>query len=153
MKKLTIISESNFLKNLTNLRLDHLEFHYNGPGNISLKFLRPQADLKFLKLFTLDYSDADYKTICELKSLEVLDLRCYRHNGKGLGSIHKLTKLRRLSTNAVVSSNVLDQLRFGIFHNLEELDGCFEGATQWEIGWKKPQDVILLNNVFLVFVA
>jgi hypothetical protein len=129
LKKLTIISESNFLRDLTDLRLDHLEFDYKGSGNISLEFLRPQADLKFLKLFTLGYSDADFNTICELKSLEVLDLRCYRLNSNGLSSIHKLTKLKRFLANAVVSTNVLDQLRFGVFQDLEELEGCFKDAS------------------------
>jgi hypothetical protein len=40
------------------------------------------------------------------------------------------------------------------FHDFfGDLVGIYINKSQWEIGWKKPQDVILLNNVFLVFVA
>jgi hypothetical protein len=68
--------------------------------------------------------------ICGLKSLETLELDSQQvNNSSGLGNLHKLRKLKRLKASFGVSPNILDHLKFGAYTDLEELYGCFKGAS------------------------
>ncbi len=131
LRKLTIKTDSNMPNNLKDLRLEYLEIHYYSHGNISLEFLRHQTDLKVLKirLYVAKFSNEDLSMICELKQLETLELWGMAVENSGLNKLYQLEKLKRLKSSRYVSRNILDQLKFGVFEDLEELDACFRGAS------------------------
>ncbi len=129
LKKLTIITGLNVPKNLKNLRLEYLDFHHYDSNKISFKFLRSQTDLKVLKMLVAEFSKTNLSMICELKQLEILELRGSASDSSGLNNLHKLEKLKRLKVSKCVCRNILDHMKFGIFEDLEELDAAFEGAS------------------------
>jgi hypothetical protein len=67
--------------------------------------------------------------ICELKQLEILELRGTASDSSGLNNLYQLEKLKRLKVSRDVSRNILDHLKFGIFNDLGELDAAFEDAS------------------------
>jgi hypothetical protein len=76
-----------------------------------------------------DFSDEQIKMIWELKNLESLELYGEVSNRSNLNEIHKLQKLKRLEISRGMSDNILDNLQFGVFNDLEELDACFYDAS------------------------
>jgi hypothetical protein len=134
LKRLTLFGKNydfNLLVGLEDLRLEHLDFVNDQSDNISLDFLKQQVDLKSLRLVIYTFSDQDLSTICGLRNLESLQLVSYLNiqERSGLNQIYKLQKLRRLEVHYTISRNILRQLRFGVFKDLEELDAHFEGAS------------------------
>jgi hypothetical protein len=68
--------------------------------------------------------------ILELKNLEVLELWALgRVERNAMNKLHKLEKLKILKTSLGFSMNILRDLQFGVFENLEELDASFLGAS------------------------
>ncbi len=119
-----------FLANVKDLHLEHLEYSNRRSFIGFLKFLKQQVDLKFLSLFLSDeYSYETCNTICELKNLETLVLDGISNSG--LNQLHKLEKLKKLRVGFLVSRNILDHLKFGVFNDLEELDAHFFNVS-WE---------------------
>jgi hypothetical protein len=120
------------LVGLEDLRMEHLDFVNDQSDNISLDFLKQQVDLKSLRLVIHTFSDQDLSTICGLRNLESLQLVSYLNiqERSGLNQINKLQKLRRLQVHYTISRNILRQLRFGVFKDLEELDANFELASE-----------------------
>ncbi len=128
LKKLTIETGLNVPSNLKDLRLEYLEFSYQGIENISLEFLTQQTDLKVLKI-NASLSSQDISMICELKQLEILELRSSASESSGLNKLYQLEKLKRLTVSKYVCRNILEHLKFGTFEDLEELDARFEDAS------------------------
>jgi hypothetical protein len=133
LKKLTIQTDLNVPNNLKDLRLEYLDINSNFRDNDSLEFLRHQTNVKILKLelsFCEFYiSNQDLGMICELKQLETLELRGDPVENNVLNKLYQLQKLKRLEIGWYVSRNILDQLKFGIFNDLQELDARFDGAS------------------------
>jgi hypothetical protein len=130
LKRLTIIkTECNFPVGLTDLRLDHFGYGFDGHDNVSLEFLKQIGDLTSLTLYMGKLTDENLNTILELKSLDSLQLRYLRNESSGLNNLYQLEKLKRLMVFGSVSRNILDHLRFGVYNNLEELDALFKGAS------------------------
>jgi hypothetical protein len=128
LKKLTLIkTECNFPVGLTDLRLDHFGYGYD--GNVSFEFMKQLGDLTSLTLYMGKLSDQNLNTFLELKSLESLQLRFLRNESSGLNNLYQLEKLKRLTVVGYVSRNILDHLPFGVYNNLEELDACFKGTS------------------------
>jgi hypothetical protein len=134
LKSLTITrAECNFPVGLTDLRLDHFGYGFDGHDNVSLDFLKQIGDLSSLTLYMGRLTDQNLNTILELKSLESLQLRFLKNESSGLHNLYRLEKLKRLTVFGYVSRNILDHLRFGVYNNLEELDACFRGASEESI--------------------
>jgi hypothetical protein len=76
-----------------------------------------------------DFSEELLKMIWELRNLESLELYGEVSNRSILNDIHKLQKLKSLKISRRMSDNILDNLKFGVFHDLEELDAFFYGAS------------------------
>jgi hypothetical protein len=130
LKSLTITrAECNFPVGLTDLRLDHFGYGFEGHDNVSLDFLKQLGDLTSLTLYTGRLTDENLNTVLELKSLESLQLRFVKNESSGMNNLHRLEKLKRLTVIGYVSRNILDHLKFGVYNNLEELDACFRGAS------------------------
>jgi hypothetical protein len=130
LKTLKIRSNFDLSDVSKNLRLEYLDYTYQGQHNISLEFLRQQTDLKFLKLNLSKLSSEDLSMICELKRLEILELMYGNaSDSSGLNNLYQLEKLKRLEVNGSVCPNILDHLKFGVFEDLEELDASFVGAS------------------------
>jgi hypothetical protein len=138
LKRLAVIGDClksisfdlNLLVGLKDLRLEHFGFTDRNCPNIPLEFLKQQVDLTSTRLYTRTFSKEFFDTIFELKDLEDVELISdveVRHSG--LNNIYKLQKLRRLSVNVEVSRNIVENLQFGVFKNLEELDATFDGAS------------------------
>jgi hypothetical protein len=119
----------DFLANVKDLRLEHLEYDDDDSFIGFLEFLKRQVDLKFLSLNLSEYSDEAFSTICELKNLETLVLKGDSESSNGLNNLHKLGKLKKLCVGGFVSRNILNHLKFGVFNDLEELDACFYAAS------------------------
>jgi hypothetical protein len=131
LKKLTVWNcEFHFLRLLTDLRLEHLDFGFtSGSHQIAFEFLKQQADLKFLRLTFENFSEALLNIIWELKNLEVLELNGRINDSSCLNNLHKLGKLKGLDISSGLSSNILNHLKFGVFNDLEELAASFEGGS------------------------
>jgi hypothetical protein len=127
LKKLTISDYPDLLNDLKELRLEHLVFVCGGWG--SLEFLGRQENLRVLKLTIWNFLDEHLNMIWELKNLETLELDGQMSDESSLNDIHKLQKLKCLKICRGMSSNILEHLQFGVFHDLEELDAYFEGAS------------------------
>jgi hypothetical protein len=69
--------------------------------------------------------------IWKLKNLESLELdgRMSNRSSLILNDIHKLQKLKSLKIGSGMSRIILDHLKFGVFHDLEELDAYFEDIS------------------------
>jgi hypothetical protein len=67
--------------------------------------------------------------IFELTNLETLVLDGHMESIEVLNQLHKLQKLKRLFVHYLVSRNILDHMKFGVFNNLEELDAYFDDAS------------------------
>jgi hypothetical protein len=120
-----------FLNGLKDLRLKYLDYTPKVCRTVSLKFLRHQVDLKFLRLTLGNFSRHHFDLIFELKNLETLELEGRSNDSSGLGleNLHKLKKLKRLKVHQYVSKNILDHLQFGVFEDLEKLDAAFKDAS------------------------
>jgi hypothetical protein len=127
LKKLTISDYPDLLNDLKELRLEHLVFVCGGWG--SLEFLGRQDNLRVLKLTIWNFLDEHLNMIWDLKNLETLELDGSVNDESSLNDIQKLQKLKCLKISSGMSLNILDHLQFGVFHDLEELDACFEGAS------------------------
>jgi hypothetical protein len=123
--------DSKLLGGLKDLWLEHFEFIDGECPNIPLDFLKRQVDLKSTRLYVRSFSKDFFDAIFELKNLEDVELISpteVRHNG--LNNIHKLQKLKRLVVLQFFSNkNIIDNLKFGVFENLEESEATFEGAS------------------------
>jgi hypothetical protein len=122
--KLTTASEFNLLDDLKDLRLEYLQFYAS--DRVSYKFLDHQVDLKILRLINCVVSDEALDLVCGLKNLETLELT---GDGSNLNNLRKLENLGKLKRLVVPGNNILDHMKFGAFHDLEELDAAFEGAS------------------------
>ncbi len=133
IKKLVISKvkvDLNFLKDLKDLRLEHLEYESSEYGNVSLEFLRQLVDLKFLRLDIYNFSHEALNPIWELKNLESFELDGGTHDSdSGLNNLHKLGKMKKLKVDEDICWNILDHLKFGVYQNLKELDASFDGAS------------------------
>ncbi len=129
LRKLTIKVDFHLPNDLKDLRLEYLDFDSLCFDDVSLEFLRPQADLKFLKLNLHQFSNENFDSIWELRSLECLELQGLVRDGNCLNNLHRLQKLKRLKVSQLFSRNILDHLKFGVFNNLEELDANFDSAS------------------------
>jgi hypothetical protein len=74
-----------------------------------------------------NFSIENFNVIWQLKKLESLELWGIRTDRSILDNLHKLKTLKRLKVDVEVTGNILDHLKFGVFNNLEELDGFFQG--------------------------
>jgi hypothetical protein len=119
----------NFLANVKDLRLEHLEYDSRESTIGFLEFLKRQVDLKFLSLCLSEYSDEALSTICiticGLKNLETLVLDGDWGSSDGLKNLHKLKKLKRLKVGHFINWNILNHMQFGVYKDLEELDAHF----------------------------
>jgi hypothetical protein len=87
------------------------------------------VDLKFLRLDIREYISEFFNVIWEMKNLESLELAGWTHESDNLNNLHRLENLKRLKVDQFVSSNILDHMKFGVFQNLEELDGYFKEVS------------------------
>jgi hypothetical protein len=87
------------------------------------------VDLKYLELSIDPISSENLSQIYELKNLETLDLSGTVDDQSDLNNLHKLKKLKKLKVRDEISENILEQLQFGVFNNLEELDASFFNVT------------------------
>ncbi len=131
LKKLTIGDDLNLLGDLTELRLEHLNFRgfESSESPVSFAFLKHQVYLKHLSFHIPEHLEGDLSPICKLKELETLVLRGSVSDNSGLNNLYKLRKLKRLQVYPSVSRNILDHMKFGVFQNLEELDAEFEDVS------------------------
>jgi hypothetical protein len=65
-----------------------------------------------------------------MKKLEVLELKVYHTNshGRDLGDLYRLENLKKFKFSGnmmYMPDNILNSLRFGVFQNLEDLEGHF----------------------------
>jgi hypothetical protein len=128
LKKLINCQFTDLLVDRKDLRLEHFEYgHHFGSVNPSLQFLQHQLDLKFLKLS--NFSNENFNLVLQLRNLETLELHGWVRNSSWLNNLYKLEKLKRLKVSINLSPNILENLRFGIFVDLVELDAYFEGAS------------------------
>jgi hypothetical protein len=131
LRKLIIKCKDNLLNDLKDLHLEYLEFH-NFYEDVSLEFLKQQKCLKFLRLCIPRYTDEILNILWDLKNLETLELKDMSYctsmfaGSTGLNNLHKLENLKRLKVSQRYRSNILDHLKFGVFNNLEDLDGSFD---------------------------
>jgi hypothetical protein len=96
--------------------------------SVSLECLKRQLSLKGLKLYLYEYSGQHLEMVWELKNLESLELDGEMMGDRSsLNGVHKLQKLKRLKI--VISRNILENLQFGVYHDLEELDASFIDAS------------------------
>jgi hypothetical protein len=131
LKKIIGINNHFLPNNLNDLRLDYLELSDCQFRNDSLDFLKQHRDLKCLKLVIEEFSNELLNAICELKNLKTLELKSKTNNNNrnGLNNLHKLKNLKRLKIDQTLCTNILKQLQFGVFNDLEELDAYFHGAS------------------------
>jgi hypothetical protein len=129
LKKLVGRSCDFELANVKDLRLEHLEYSCSGSFIGFLEFLKQQVDLKYLSLNLREYTDEDFSVIFGLTNLESLTLDGDTESIEALHNIHKLHKLKRLAVGYMVSWNILDHLKFGVFNDLVELDAHFYSAS------------------------
>jgi hypothetical protein len=128
LKKIVGEMSLDLLVDLKNLRLEHFEYYGRSSGLLEL--LQKQVDLRFLRLSVGESHDRILNVICELKSLECLELSSYREmDSRNLNNLHQLKILRRLKVDQYVSRNILDHMKFGVFEDLEELDAYFQDAS------------------------
>jgi hypothetical protein len=138
LKKLTINCLLDLLAEFKDLRLEYLNVYWAEFQSNSLEFWKHQENLKFLTFQFFNYPDEFLNPIFEAKNLETLEIlrEDSRHHifrvtdgASDLNNIHKLQKLKRLKVSGMVSKNILNHLKFGIFGNLEELEAELYGAS------------------------
>ncbi len=138
--------DNTLLNELPDLRLEHLDLSIPNsmfPTIFPVQFFKRQVvAMKFLRLnfggIRWGISDELLNAIWELKNLQTLELvatmRVSSLNIDNLNNIHRLENLRRLKVSAVISRNILDHLRFGVFEHLEELEASFDSRQLISLG-------------------
>jgi hypothetical protein len=123
-----MVDLESFLKSLEKCVIRELELSI-AYSEISMEFLNHKDDLRSLRLYLPNGSKETLNLICGLKNLETMELEGWTTDGSPLNNLHKLGKLKRLEVPEGFSKNILDHMKFGVFQNLEELDGHFKGAS------------------------